>query len=123
MVTALPTQSVMDVQRLINCVHEQKLHPAKKIKKSRAPGGGAAVISDATPTALPRSPFLASALGLFPLFTGSMKGEKPKNKHSEHFSSWFVDSGRDIISASKCRKSGIPYSRYNKCAHISSLLE
>lgn len=123
MVTAFPTQNVMDSQRLINCVREQKLHPAKKIKKSRAPGGGAAVISDTNLTALPRSPFLASALGLLPLFTESMQGEKPKNNHSEHFSSWFVDSGRDIISASKGRKSGILYSRCNKCAHISSLLE
>lgn len=113
----------MGIQRLINCVHEQKLHPAKKIKKSGVPSVGAVVISDANPPALPPRPFLASALGLLPLLTGSMKGENPKNKLSDHFSSGFVNSGRDSISASKCRKAGIPYLRYNKCAHISSLSE
>ena len=71
----------MGIQRLITCVHEQKLYPATKIKKSRVLSDRAAVISDASPTALPPSPLPTSPLGLLPLLTGSVKKENPKNKH------------------------------------------
>lgn len=94
------SKSVMGTQRLINCVCEQKLTPAMKIKKSRVPSDGTAVVSRVNPPAVSPSPFPASALGLSSLFTGSMKGENPQNKHIDHFSSGFGDSGREIISQS-----------------------